>query len=247
MPTTHDYFYTPPSHVGPHSLELDGEELQHVVHVMRKNIGDTIVVVDGKGNIYETIIRRVTRTSAECEIKAHRNGENENRTNIILGVGILKNHARFDFIVEKATELGVGKIVPLRSSRTIPQHGKEERLRKLALAAMKQSGRCMLPAVSPLTRLEDYVRSIGPEALSLIPYEREGVPMIHKLLGATARLTIALCIGPEGGWTSEEIQIGASSGFLPVSLGPRILRTETAAIVATALCALTESLAQERP
>ena len=157
-----EYFYVSPSNISPPRLTIDDEEFQHLTHVMRKQPGDEIRVVDGTGNVYDVRILDTARRAAHCEITAHRFMENEPAISVTLAAGVLKNGARFDFLVEKATELGVSSIVPLATERTIPQHAKTDRWQKLAIAAMKQSGRCVLPLVHPLTPFSRFMAN--PEA-----------------------------------------------------------------------------------
>jgi 16S rRNA (uracil1498-N3)-methyltransferase len=198
-------------------------------------------VVDGKGNVYDARIMDLVKREAHCEITGRNFMENEPGRSVTLAVGILKNGSRFDFLVEKATELGVGSIVPLATERTIPRHARSDRWQKLAIAAMKQSGRCVLPYVFPLTPFDRFVAGFdeagggsggGSEApLKLIPHEKEAARALREALPGTAG-NVVICIGPEGGFSDEEVERATRAGFLPVSLGPRRLRTETAAIAA---------------
>lgn len=266
-----EYFYIPPSNISAPRLTIDGEEFKHLTHVMRKQVGDEIRVVDGKGNVYDARIVGIVRRAAQCEIVDHRIMENEPLISVTLAAGVVKNGARFDFLVEKATELGVRTIVPLSTERTIPQHAKTDRWQKLAIAAMKQSGRCVLPDVMPLTPFARFLSasSVGVEypapkgsfaegtpsarerdsstysplqtggsrgepPLRLIPHEKENVRSIGEVLAGKPRDTV-VCIGPEGGFTDAEIDRAVQAGFLTVSLGPRRLRTETAAIAALSM------------
>jgi 16S rRNA (uracil1498-N3)-methyltransferase len=122
-------------------------------------------------------------------------------------------------------------IVPLLTERTIPRHAKIERWQKLALAAMKQSERCVLPLVQPLTQFDDYVKN-SKAALKIIAHEKTGGSPALNISDAT----IAICIGPEGGFTEEEVARAKGCGFQLMTLGERRLRTETAAIAATFVC-----------
>jgi len=236
-----EYFYVPPSHIAPPRLTIDGEEFQHLTHVMRRAPGDEIRVVDGKGNVFDARIMDLLRREAHCEIIGQSRMENEPERSVTLAVGILKNGSRFDFLVEKATELGVGSIVPLATERTIPRHARSDRWQKLAVAAMKQSGRCVLPHVLPLTPFDRFVAGFagtgggsggGSEVpLKLIPHEKETARTLREALPGTAG-NVVICIGPEGGFSDDEVERAGRAGFVPVSLGPRRLRTETAAIAA---------------
>ena len=136
--------------------------------------------------------------------------------------------------LEKATELGVTTIIPLVCERTIRKHEKHLRLQKLVTAAMKQCGRSVLPTVFVLTRFETLVANSGQYQLKLIPHERtEQSQFIGSVMKHHAEAKSALIlIGPEGGFTEEEIKLAADSGFVAISLGPRRLRSETAALSA---------------
>jgi 16S rRNA (uracil1498-N3)-methyltransferase len=225
-----EYFYTTPEHIADGSLSIEGEEFAHLTHVMRKKVGDVIGVVDGMGNLYEAEITDIRRRTASCAIRSHLVRPGEPRVRLHLGVGILKNSARFDYLVEKSTELGVATVTPLLTSRTIPRHAKSDRWQKLALAAMKQSGRSVLPRVAQLTALTDFLASPSAGAMKLIPHTEGDRSSLQKGAGASE---VIACIGPEGGFTDAEISLATSAGFRMVSLGPLRLRTETAAVVAT--------------
>jgi 16S rRNA (uracil1498-N3)-methyltransferase len=229
-----EYFYSPPECISTNQLTIEEDEFSHLTHVMRKNVGDSICVVDGAGMAYEVTITDIHERTAVCSIRSRRAGLNEPRTVVTLGVGLLKNSAKFDFLVEKATEIGATTIVPLITKRTIPEHAKTERWQKIALAAMKQSGRCVLPAIGQLTRFESFVSGVASADIKLIPHENAEAP-IHELLAFGRSIaqprSATICVGPEGGFTEEEVQQAKAVGFVPVCLGKRRLRTETAAIV----------------
>ncbi|MEK6755752.1 MAG: RsmE family RNA methyltransferase [Bacteroidota bacterium] len=146
-----DYFYVDPKDVHAQTLLIRGDEYKHLVRVLRKKVGDHIVVTDGCDNSFEVVIQSVDRTHAECEILEAKHRVNEPKVDVTLAASILRNPARFDFLVEKATELGVRSIIPMTCERTVPKHEKHTRLEKIALAAMKQCGRSHLPRISALS------------------------------------------------------------------------------------------------
>ncbi|MBX2992681.1 MAG: 16S rRNA (uracil(1498)-N(3))-methyltransferase [Bacteroidetes bacterium] len=222
-----EYFYTHPSNISSGLLTIDGEEFLHLTHVMRKKAGDDITVVDGNGNAYRSTISEVSKRSAQCAIRQHIPRLHEPTVDVTLAVGILKNPSRFDVLVEKATELGVNRIVPLLSERTIPRHAKTDRWQKIAIAAMKQSGRCVLPRIDPLVSFNDFIgtQTVGTK---LIAHEKTDVAI--RTAGFAS--SIVILIGPEGGFTDEEVSAALHHSFSLMSLGARRLRTETAAIVA---------------
>lgn len=226
-----EYFYTPPHLVTTHELTIEGDEFNHLTHVMRKRAGDVIRVVNGTGTAYDATIVEIQRRTARCEITQTHLRLNEPAIDVTLGVAILKNASKFDFLVEKVTELGVNTIVPLLTERTIPHHAKTDRWQKLAIAAMKQSGRCVLPAVKELTTFDDFIHSRPPESPKFIPHEQASKRLSASLLAETPA-SVTLCVGPEGGFSHREVATAEQRGFVPVSLGQTRLRTETAAIAA---------------
>lgn len=229
-----DYFYTPSHLITLRDLTLEGDEFVHLTHVMRKKPGDAIRVVNGAGTAYDATVAEISKRTARCEITGTHTRLHEPELDVTLGVAILKNASRFDVLVEKVTELGVNIIVPLTTERTIPRHAKTDRWQKLALAAMKQSGRCVLPAVRNLTRFEDFIASADQHSIKLIPHEKADRSLVSLVKSATSN-AIAICIGPEGGFSDDEITFASGRGFSPAGLGQMRLRTETAAIAAMAL------------
>ena len=229
-----DYFYTPPENIIDRSVTIGGEEFTHLTHVMRKKQGDLIRVVDGQGNAYDVLLNEVGKKIAAGEILKSYINHNESVISVTLGVGMLKNPSKFDFLVEKVTELGVHTIVPLLTARTIPLHAKTDRWQKLALAAMKQCGRSYLPRIQRLTSLSEFLGECEPVHLKLVAHEQEGgVTAVKQFLNASVQ-SVAILIGPEGGFEDGEIAQCRSVGYVPVYFGGKRLRTETAAIVAAA-------------
>ncbi len=231
-----DYFYCPPEGISGDTLTIGGEEFSHLVHVMRKKEGDAIIVVDGKGNAYDALIGRIERHTALCRVESRRMHYREPELRVTLAAGVLKNPSRFDFLVEKATELGVSEIIPLRSARTIPSHARSGRWRKLALAAMKQSGRSWLPAVRDLSDFAGVLEEFRGCANRVVAHEDPAVGSPFGEIGkpVAGGSGLLLLVGPEGGFTPDEIGECLREGFGTLYLGERRLRTETAAVVALA-------------
>ena len=230
-----DYFYCSPENITGTSLIIDGEEFTHLVHVMRKKEGDEIRVVDGRGSAYDVRLGEIRKKMVHATIHRVHERHHEPQRDVTVAVGILKNPSKFDFLVEKVTELGVNRVVPLLTERTIPHHAKIERWQKLALAAMKQCGRAHLPAVENLTPLSEFLSRQSNANLRLVAHEKsDTVLSVDKLLDGRQR-SIVLLIGPEGGFSEEEVELSIKAGFTPISLGERRLRTETAATVLAAL------------
>ncbi|MBI3586480.1 MAG: 16S rRNA (uracil(1498)-N(3))-methyltransferase [Ignavibacteriales bacterium] len=229
-----DYFFVDPKDVHGQILIIRGDEYKHLSRVLRKKTGDHIVATDGNDNCYEVVIQSFDRAGAECEILDVKQMVNEPKIDVTLAVSLLKNPARLDFLVEKATELGVRTIVPMNCERTIPKHEKHTRLEKIALAAMKQCSRSYLPKISVLTNFDALVTHADEYDLRLIPHEKTEQ---SQFIGAVLRhhpkaKSILIMIGPEGGFSDEELAEASNNRFIPISLGPRRLRSETAGISA---------------
>ncbi|MFI5251516.1 MAG: RsmE family RNA methyltransferase [Bacteroidota bacterium] len=235
MISTVDYFYCPPEHISGDTFTIGDDEFKHLVHVMRKKAGDAIRIVDGKGCAYDAVLEDLKKKTASGRITAVYRDHNEPPLRITVAAGVLKNPSRFDFLVEKATELGVTKILPMTTRRVITGHAKTDRWQKLALAAMKQSCRSFLPEVTPLTRLNDIMKSDEKFDLKIIAHEHAGETGSIKHLQPGTAENILLLIGPEGGFTDEEVDSCIAAGYKPLYMGARRLRTETAAITALAL------------
>lgn len=236
-----DYFYCAVDKISAASLLIDGEEFVHLVHVMRKKEGDEVRVVDGKGTAYDVRLGEIKHKMVHAAIHRVHRRHHEPARDIVLAVGILKNPSKFDFLVEKVTELGVNRIIPLVTERTIPRRAKVDRWQKLALAAMKQCGRSYLPLVDRLTEFTEFLS--GPLAcdLKLIAHEKANRTISVDQLHDKRHRSIALIIGPEGGFAEKEVQLALEHGYTAVNLGERRLRTETAATVLSALSLILSS------
>jgi 16S rRNA (uracil1498-N3)-methyltransferase len=233
-----DYFYCSPQRISTDTITIDGDEFAHMTHVMRKVVGDAIRVVDGRGRAYDVTITAINKKIARGTILRSYEMLHEPKVFCTLAVGVLKNPSKFDFLIEKVTELGVSEIIPMRTERTIPSHARIDRWQKLALAAMKQSGRSYLPTVRDLSTFEEILEEsdVSDDALKLVAHEQPGntPETVLTILRRSYRRAIIL-VGPEGGFTEKEFEEARRHGFVHLSLGPRRLRTETAAIVVTSL------------
>jgi 16S rRNA (uracil1498-N3)-methyltransferase len=232
-----DYFYVRPEDVTGNSFVLRGEESKHLARVLRKHAGERIFATDGNDHMYEAFITDIGKKDARCRVGAVHTKYNEPPLNVALAVSLLKNPARFDFLVEKATELGVRHIFPLRCERTVPVREKRDRLDKIAIAAVKQCGRSWRPRISPVTRLVEMLAASGGYGLRIIPHEKADPDQtVEHILGQHPQQnSILIAIGPEGGFTDEEISAAKDAGFIAVTLGSRRLRAETASIAAATL------------
>jgi 16S rRNA (uracil1498-N3)-methyltransferase len=226
-------FFAPPEKFDGRSVELPEEEARHIVRVLRCGAGDEIEVVDGEGGRHRVRLTRADRRGAAGEVVATTREVGEPSFRVTMGLGILKQPARFETFVEKAVELGVTEIVPLVTDRTESTRVKADRLRNLLIAAMKQSGRSRLPSLfDPLplkAMLEEYAR--GHCFVCHESAASDSLLSLHlEALEPGAGITVL--IGPEGGFSDGEVATMAEAGWRVASLGPRRLRAETAAMVA---------------
>jgi 16S rRNA (uracil1498-N3)-methyltransferase len=229
-----DYFYVDPKDIQGRVALIRGDEFRHLSRVVRKKVGERVMLLDGADATYDAVIRHMDKMHAECEILSTLQRANEPRIDITIAVSLLRNPARYDVLVEKVTELGARTIVPLLCDRTIPKSEKHTRLENIALSAMKQCGRSYLPRIQPLTSFGDLLEHAAEYSLRLIPHEKTEQ---SQFIGAVLQhhpdpKSVLILIGPEGGFTENEIALAGEKGCVPISLGPRRLRAETAAISA---------------
>lgn len=217
----------------------DPDERNHLARVLRKRPGDLVRFVDGEGWIYEGVLTQI-KPKIEIEILDRWRDRDDNPFDVTLAPALLKG-ARLDMVVEKATELGVTSIMPMQTSRTVPgvsEQGtqRRDRWRRIALSAMKQSLRSRLPNIVPITNFLDVISASSSYDLPLMAWEEEHETNITL---ATTRSPVMksalLMIGPEGGFSREEIEIARQAGVQTVSLGASRLRSDTASIAGLAL------------
>ena len=227
-------FFISPEQVSEPQIIVSGEDVRHIVNVLRRKAGDELLLCDGQGTDYTVKITRIERSEIATEIISRR--ERKSRYPLItLGQGLPKAD-KMDFIIQKATELGVFAVVPVVTERTIvkirDEAKKISRWRKIAREAAMQSNRADIPQVGRVVSFEEFLRTsaLDPGALLLLPWE-EGTGSIKSILGQNPGVErIVVLVGPEGGFSVAEAAAAKSGGFHPVSLGPNILRAETAAI-----------------
>ncbi|MBR4738999.1 MAG: 16S rRNA (uracil(1498)-N(3))-methyltransferase [Bacteroidales bacterium] len=226
---------------------LDAEESRHAVRVLRLREGDELHVTDGCGNLYHCRIVQVE--SGKCMVESVANetaafNSQLSTFNCHLAVAPTKNPSRMEWLVEKAVEIGVGEITLLDCDHSERTFLKTDRLEKLAVSAMKQSLRTVLPKINPPVKLSDWLHSMCTEHLTLntehsplntqkfIAHCEADQPRTPLAAALQPGRDAVILIGPEGDFSEEEIALALKCGFQPVSLGPARLRTETAALYA---------------
>lgn len=215
---------------------LPEDTAHHAVHVLRLRAGEEVTLFNGRGGEYAGRIAAIERLRVSVEVLAHRALERESPLAVTLVQGVSSSE-KMDFTVQKATELGVAALQPVIAARSAGRIAGERAAHKrahwqrVAIAACEQCGRNRVPPVLAPVALAEYCRTAGPAGgLLLSPEAQLG------LREAAARLkgAVALAAGPEAGFSAEEEAMLQGAGFVPVRLGPRVLRTETAALAALA-------------
>lgn len=235
-------YFVRPEDVRDHIILLSEEEAHHAARVLRARPGDEIVAVDGKGGWYRAEVDQIDKRSLLAHVVEQQKGVGEPSYELTIGLAMLKNPGRFETFLEKAEELGVSRVVPLLTERTEKAHIKENRALNILVAAMKQSGRSRLVKLDEASPLHSFLNQCNDD-IRVICHEqaRPEDALVNQLVQHTAALTVSVLVGPEGGFSDAEIQQAAEAGFVPVSLGPRRLRAETAALAAAAAVMLLRS------
>lgn len=212
---------------------LDRDEAHHLTRVRRVEIGKPVIAFDGQGHAWFCHLADSTKSTAMLEVQSEITVSKELAAPAIwVGTAVPKGD-RFDWIIEKATELGVEFLVPLRCDRSVvdPRSTKLDRLRRSVIEACKQCGRNDLMTINPPSSLTEFLASLAAGELGLIA-DQGGMSMTHLVHSSLSVNRVKVCVGPEGGWTSDERQLAQSYGWKSVGLGPHILRIETAVVAA---------------
>ena len=235
------FFYTDQIAETGASLTLNEETSKHIISVLRMKQGEQLHLTDGKGTLLTVEIANDHKKRCEVIIKTT-NKQPRPTTTVTIAISLLKNASRFEWFLEKATEIGVMEIVPLLCDRTERQHFRKERMEALLISAMLQSRQCWLPELHEPIKYSEYLNAVpdSSDHQKLIAHCDE-LNSRNSLSTIKAFNYSTILIGPEGDFSSEEIQLAIDHKFSPVSLGETRLRTETAGIVAAALLKLSNS------
>ena len=216
---------------------LAGGEAHHLIHVMRARPGSRVVLFDGSGAEFPARVERTGRTNVELAVLAREEIDRELPLDVTLGVALPKGD-RQRWLVEKATELGVRRLVPLRSARSVAQPRQQvlNRLRRGVIEASKQCGRNRLMEIAEPRAWAQFVADTRQWSYCVLAHpdgsgERAELPRVDP------SEKVLLAVGPEGGLTDEEVSSAVAAGWQVIDLGPRVLRTETAAIALAAMVA----------
>lgn len=235
-------FFVEPSQIGEKEIVITGPDVNHIRNVLRMRAGEELLAADGQGSEYRCILRELQDSAIRAEICRKFSGSAELPSRITLFQGLPKSD-KMDLIIQKCVELGVFRIVPVTTKRTVVKLDakKEESRRKrwtaVSESAAKQSGRGIIPEISGVQSFREAVEEAGELDVCLIPYEKaEDMARTREILsGIPAGASIGVFIGPEGGFEEEEVREAMEAGARPITLGRRILRTETAGMAVLAM------------
>ena len=226
-------FYVDPSVISGDLVELPEESSRHISAVLRMQVGEELTLTNGKGTVYNAVIEDAHKKRTRVRITGSTQHEKP-KQRLMMGVSLLKNTSRFEWFLEKATEIGITDIIPVLSARTEKQQFRKDRMLTILVSAMMQSNQFWLPELSEPVKFKDALPLSSEADLKMIahcePGEKSELQEILK-----ERKSRSILIGPEGDFTPEEISLAIEQGFKPVSLGDTRLRTETACIVAATL------------
>jgi 16S rRNA (uracil1498-N3)-methyltransferase len=232
--------FVDPSQLCIDSITIADEDHRYLTRVLRLGIGDTVVLFDGRGGEADVRIVRIGPRALEARVEARRTLDTPLRPDLMLIQSLTKGD-KFEFVIQKATELGVTRLLPVTSSRSIQRidHtralGRQVRWRKIVREAARQCGRADVPEIEPVTSIETALDAAPKDALKLLFWEGARQKSLKKELPATRPACIVVAIGPEGGFSLQEVDAARAAGFIVVGMGPRILRAETAAVTALSI------------
>jgi 16S rRNA (uracil1498-N3)-methyltransferase len=228
-----------PEAVDADRVRFDAAEAHHLRRVLRLRPGAIVEATDGTGRLYTIRLAALEVEGGWGTIEARAQPARESPCAITLAQAVLKGD-RMSWLVQKATELGVSRIVPMETARVVarpaPGEARHTRWERIAREAVKQCGRVVVPEIDRPRAFADVTGEIGGHDAAWVCWEGGGQALAAAAADAGAPVRLLLLVGPEGGFTSEEVGAAESSGARLVSLGPRILRAESAGLTVVALC-----------
>lgn len=221
-------------------MVVSDEDYRYLVRVLRLGVGARVTLFDGHGGEADAVITRLGPRAVELKVEARRQAEKPAGPLLTL-IQALARGEKLDLVVQKATELGVGRIIPVTTERAVPRletmraTSRRVRWQKIAREAARQSGRNDVPEVEPVTSLANALAAAPRDALKLLLWEEARNSRLRSALPSKPPPGIVVAVGPEGGFSADEVAHAKEAGFVAVGLGPRILRTETASLAALAM------------
>jgi 16S rRNA (uracil1498-N3)-methyltransferase len=231
------FFYINEYDASQKQIVLDEETSKHVVQVLRMKQGEKINLTDGKGSLITCEITEENKKHCIVHVKDTRY-KAQGTNKVAVAISLLKNTNRFEWFLEKATEIGVAEIIPLICERTEKEKFRQDRMQGICISAMLQSQQVWLPVLQEPVKFENLVMKQFSDCTKYIAhcFQEESKMQLYRQISKSSNQLI--CIGPEGDFNEQEIELALQNDFVPVSLGETRLRTETAAVVATTLLVL---------
>lgn len=223
-------FYAPPSAIRGSRVVLPDDEVHHLRSVLRAQEGDEIVVVDGEGGWHRVRLDHLARDQAVGIIQETRHQVGEPAVHVTVAMGMLTRRSRFETFVEKAVELGVGRIVPMHTRHTEAETLRRGRIRNLMIAALKQCRRSCLPSLAEPQSFEAVLDGREADVRLLCHGGPDSAPIVEGLGNLDSERDVLVLVGPEGGFAASEVDRAEDAGCTTVSLGERRLRAETAGL-----------------
>ncbi|AEG59415.1 16S rRNA (uracil(1498)-N(3))-methyltransferase [Desulforamulus ruminis] len=227
-------FFVEPRQIKEDTAVVYGPDVKHISKVLRMDVGEILTLLDGSGTLYRAEISEISKEEIRCRILQREQSSSEPRLKVTLVQGLPKGD-KMETIIQKCTELGIDQIIPLAAERSVVKLDakksaeRQERWQRVAMEAAKQCRRSAVPRIHKLCRWEELAEKIPLGARGLIPWEDEKKQSLKQVLeGMEHPGEVYILIGPEGGLEVQEVARACAQGFRPVTLGPRILRTETA-------------------
>ena len=233
-------FFVSPEAIDENTIKITGDDARHIARSLRMAVGDGITVSDGCGAVFSCRLSLIRDELCECEIISKEAEEDSTRVTLFMGY---PKGDKLELVVQKAVELGAFRIVPFLSSRCVKrpvadrEQKQTERLLRIAAEAAKQCGADRAPEVSRPVSFEEMLAEAGSAELGIFCYEGEQERFIEDALSADRPRSVAVIVGPEGGFSPEEAALIEERGLVSVSLGKRILRCETAPLFALSVIA----------
>lgn len=231
------HFFTVPEQIGETSVCITGPDVNHIKNVLRMKAGEEILVSNGIDKDYVCRISAIESSQVTADILSCEEGGRELPSRLYLFQGLPKSD-KMELIIQKAVELGVYRIIPVETRRTVvkldakKEDSRVKRWNAISESAAKQSGRLVIPEVSGVMTLKEAFAYASSFEMNLVPYENaRGMAGTKEIIAEVkAGMQVGIFIGPEGGFEEEEIELAMAHGMKPVTLGKRILRTETAGL-----------------
>jgi 16S rRNA (uracil1498-N3)-methyltransferase len=239
-------FYVNQNQIQGNYVTITGPDVNHIKNVLRMKPGEEIIICNGQGKDCYCIINRVSEGEISAEIKSEETTGTELKSKITLFQGLPKKD-KMELIIQKAVELGVHEIIPVMTKRVVvkledkkKEEKKLERWQAIAEGAAKQSGRGIIPVIKPVQTYKEAVMNAKSMGIGLIPYENaEDMQHTRQIFNNIGQFeSIGIFIGPEGGFEESEIELAEANQILPITLGRRILRTETAGLAILSMLVL---------